>query len=45
MRMPFEENTFDLAISLNVMNVFENKVGLFSEVLQSLEKALGNGRF
>ncbi len=39
MRMPFEENTFDLAISLNVMNVFENKVGLFSEVYRVLKNS------
>ncbi len=37
MNMPFEENTFDLAISLNVMNVFEDKVGLFKEVCRVLK--------
>ena len=37
MEMPFTENTFDLAISLNVMNVFEDKTGLFKEVLRVLK--------
>ena len=37
MKMPFPDNSFDLAISLNVMNVFEDKVGLFKEVLRVLK--------
>jgi len=37
MEMPFTENTFDLAISLNVMNVFSDKTGLFKEVLRVLK--------
>lgn len=37
MEMPYPDNTFDLAISLNVMNVFEDKVGLFKEVLRVLK--------
>lgn len=37
MAMPFEDETFDLAVSLNVMNVFEDKVGLFREVLRVLK--------
>lgn len=37
MEMPFMENSFDLAISLNVMNVFEDKTGLFKEVLRVLK--------
>ncbi len=37
MNMPFEDGTFDIAISLNVMNVFEDKVGLFREVLRVLK--------
>jgi len=37
MNMTFEENTFDIAISLNVMNVFRDKVGLFKEVLRVLK--------
>jgi len=37
MKMPFSDNTFDLAISLNVMNVFEDKAGLFKEVLRVLK--------
>ena len=37
MRMPFSDNEFDLAISLNVMNVFEDKTGLFREVLRVLK--------
>ena len=39
MKMPFEENTFDLAVSLNVMNVFEDKAGLFSEVCRVLKRS------
>ena len=38
MKTPFAENTFDFAISLNVMNVFKDKVGLFREVLRVLKK-------
>lgn len=37
MEMQFSENTFDLAISLNVMNVFEDKTGLFKEVRRVLK--------
>lgn len=37
MNMPFEDDTFDLAISLNVMNVFEDKISLFKEVLRVLK--------
>lgn len=38
MKTPFTDNTFDLAISLNVMNVFKDKVGLFREVLRVLKE-------
>lgn len=34
--LPFEDATFDLALSLNVMNVFEDKVRVFREVLRVL---------
>jgi len=37
MKMPYEENSFDLAISLNVMNVFKDKTGLFKEVYRVLK--------
>ncbi len=37
MKMPYSDNTFDIAMSLNVMNVFEDKVGLFKEVLRVLK--------
>ena len=37
MEMPFSENTFDLAISLNVMNVFADKTELFRQVLRVLK--------
>ena len=37
MEMPFAENTFDLALSLNVMNVFEDKTALFREVRRVLK--------
>jgi ubiquinone/menaquinone biosynthesis C-methylase UbiE len=37
MSMPFPDETFDAAISLNVMNVFEDKVGLFREVRRLLK--------
>lgn len=37
MKMQFDENTFDIAISLNVMNVFEDKTGLFKEVYRVLK--------
>jgi cyclopropane fatty-acyl-phospholipid synthase-like methyltransferase len=37
MVMPFEGATFDLAISLNVVNVFEDKVGLFKQVHRVLK--------
>ena len=36
MSMPFEDESFDVAISMNVMNVFEDKVGLFREVRRLL---------
>jgi len=36
MHMPFHDATFDIAISMNVMNVFEDKVGLFREVRRVL---------
>ncbi len=35
--LPFEDETFDLALSLNVMNVFEDKVRVFREVLRVLK--------
>jgi ubiquinone/menaquinone biosynthesis C-methylase UbiE len=38
MKTPFADNTFDIAISLNVMNVFRDKVGLFREELRVLKK-------
>lgn len=37
MALPFDDASFDKAISLNVMNVFEDKVGLFREVLRVLK--------
>jgi cyclopropane fatty-acyl-phospholipid synthase-like methyltransferase len=37
MEMPFPENEFDVVISLNVMNVFEDKIGLFRQVLRVLK--------
>ncbi len=36
MDMPFPDGAFDVAISMNVMNVFEDKVGLFREVRRVL---------
>lgn len=36
MRMPFPDAAFDVALSMNVMNVFEDKVGLFREVRRVL---------
>lgn len=36
MSMPFEDGSFDIAISMNVMNVFEDKVALFREVRRLL---------
>ncbi|MCB9012012.1 MAG: methyltransferase domain-containing protein [Actinobacteria bacterium] len=36
MQMPFEDASFDIVISMNVMNVFEDKVGLFREVRRVL---------
>lgn len=36
MSMPFEDESFDVAISMNVMNVFEDKVALFREVRRLL---------
>lgn len=36
MAMPFPDATFDTALSLNVMNVFSDKVGLFREVFRVL---------
>ncbi len=37
MEMPFAKNSFDLAISLNVLNVFEDKTELFKEVRRVLK--------
>jgi ubiquinone/menaquinone biosynthesis C-methylase UbiE len=37
MKTPFSDDTFDIAISLNVMNVFEDKIGLFREVRRVLK--------
>ena len=37
MDMPFPDNNFDLAISINVMNVFKDKEGLFRQVLRVLK--------
>lgn len=34
--IPFPDRTFDVALSLNVMNVFEDKVRVFREVLRTL---------
>jgi cyclopropane fatty-acyl-phospholipid synthase-like methyltransferase len=36
MDMPFADASFDIVISMNVMNVFEDKVGLFREVRRVL---------
>ncbi len=36
MAMPFEDESFDVVISMNVMNVFEDKVALFREVRRVL---------
>jgi cyclopropane fatty-acyl-phospholipid synthase-like methyltransferase len=36
MQMPFPDGGFDVAISLNVMNVFPDKLGLFREVRRVL---------
>jgi cyclopropane fatty-acyl-phospholipid synthase-like methyltransferase len=36
MDMPFPDGTFDVAISMNVLNVFEDKVALFREVRRVL---------
>ena len=36
MSMPFDDASFDIAISMNVMNVFEDKVALFREVRRLL---------
>mgnify|MGYP000863919067 CR=1 FL=1 len=36
MDMPYADATFDVVISMNVMNVFEDKVGLFREVRRVL---------
>lgn len=36
MAMPFPDASFDVAISMNVMNVFEDKVGMFREVRRLL---------
>ncbi|MFI5323383.1 MAG: class I SAM-dependent methyltransferase [Thermodesulfobacteriota bacterium] len=38
MKIPFGDDTFDIAISLNVMNVFEDKTGLFKEVCRVLKR-------
>ncbi len=37
MSMPFPDESFDIAISMNVMNVFADKVGLFREVRRLLK--------
>lgn len=37
MDMPFPENSFDVAISINVMNVFEDKESLFRQVLRVIK--------
>jgi ubiquinone/menaquinone biosynthesis C-methylase UbiE len=37
MAMPFEDESFDVVISMNVMNVFEDKVALFGEVRRLLK--------
>jgi ubiquinone/menaquinone biosynthesis C-methylase UbiE len=37
MDMPFPDNSFDVAISINVMNVFKDKEGLFRHVLRVLK--------
>lgn len=36
MHMPFDDASFDVVISMNVMNVFADKVGLFREVRRVL---------
>ncbi len=38
MHMPFEAESFDVAISMNVMNVFPDKVALFREVRRALRR-------
>ncbi len=38
MKTPFDDDTFDIALSLNVMNVFEDKIGLFKEVRRVLKR-------
>ncbi|MEW6583036.1 MAG: methyltransferase domain-containing protein [Actinomycetota bacterium] len=38
MSMPFEDDSFDIAISMNVVNVFADKVGLFREVRRVLRR-------
>jgi cyclopropane fatty-acyl-phospholipid synthase-like methyltransferase len=42
MEMPFPDNTFDVVISLNVINVFKDKEELFRKVLRVLKP---NGKF
>jgi len=42
MDMPFPDNSFDVEISINVMNVFKDKEGLFRNVLRGLKP---NGLF
>src|SRR5574341_234563 len=37
MEMPFQDSTFDVAISINVMNVFKDKIGLFEQVIRVLK--------
>ncbi len=37
MQLPFDDASFDIAFSMNVMNVFEDKVSLFREVLRVLK--------
>lgn len=37
MEMPFPDNTFDVAISIDVMNVFKDKEGLFRQIIRVLK--------
>lgn len=37
MEMTFSDDTFDIAISINVMNVFKDKEGLFKQVIRVLK--------
>jgi len=38
MEMPFPDSTFDMAISIDVMNVFKDKEGLFRQVIRVLRQ-------